>query len=131
MPSEGDKVSVALDATIVADVRRVVAPSVESDAAAVERALNAYLLGRLVDTTQARAGHAAADAERIAHDEVRAQRREDRDAALHDATDAPAAVSASALMRAMRERNAPRRAAVLRHVASLRRIAERLRKAAG
>lgn len=41
----------------------------------------------------------------------------------------PAADSARELVRAMRERNAPRRAEVLRCVASLRRIAEQLRAA--
>jgi predicted RNA-binding Zn ribbon-like protein len=129
MASDGDKVSVALDATIVADVRRVVDPAVKSDAAAVERALNAYLLGRLVDRTQARSDLGTEDAEHVAYDEVHAQRREDHDAMLRNPTDAPAAVSASELVRGMRERNARRRAAVLRHVAALRRLAERLRKA--
>ena len=131
MASESDKVTVALDATIVADVRRVVDPSVESDAAAVERALNAYMLGRLVDTTQACSDLAAADAEHMAYDEVHAQRRKGRDDAPHDPTGPPPPVSASELVRALRERNAPRRAEVLRRVASLRRLAERLRKAAG
>lgn len=121
----------ALDATIVADVRRVVDPSVGSAAAVVERALNMYLLGRLMDTTQARSALAAADAERIAYDELCELRRESRDDAQHDPTAPAPRVSASELVRAMRERNAPRRAAVLRHVASLRRIAKRLRKAAG
>jgi hypothetical protein len=130
MASEGDKVSVALDATIVADVRRVVDPSVETDAAAVERALNAYLLGRLADTTQARSDLAAEDADRIAYDEVHAECREGRDAVPHDPTNPRAAVPVSELVHSMRKRNAPRRATVLRHVASLRRIAERLRKAA-
>lgn len=130
MASDGDKVSVALDATIVADVRRVVDPAVKGDAAAVERALNAYLLGRLVDQTQARSDPGAEDAEHVAYDEVHAQRREDRGAMMDDPTDAPAAVSASELVRVMRERNAPRRAAVLRHVAALRRRAERLRNTA-
>jgi len=98
MASEGDKVSVALDAAIVADVRRVVDPSAESDAAAVERALNAYLLGRLVDTTQARSDLAAADAERIAYDEVHAHRGEGADAP-HDPTAPAPPVSASDLDR--------------------------------
>ena len=40
---------------------------------------------------------------------------------------APPPGSARELVRAMRERNAPRRAEVLRHVESLRRIAEQLR----
>lgn len=130
MASEGNKVSVALDATIVADVRRVIDPSIESDAAAVERALNAYLLGRLVGQTQARSDLGTEDAERVAYDEVHAQRREDPDPVLRDPTGAPSAAPASDLVRAMHERSAPRRAAVLRHVAALRRLAERLRKAA-
>lgn len=123
MASEGDKVTVALDATIVTDVRRVVAPSNESDAAAVERALNAYLLGRLVDKTQARSDLGSADAERMAYEELCAARRERPE-------DSSRAASATELVRAMRERNAPRREAVLRHVAALRRLAERLRRAA-
>ena len=66
---------------------------------------------------------------RIAYEEVHAQRREGRDDAPHDPIGAQPAVSASELVRAMRERNGPRRAEVLRHVAFLRRLAERLRKA--
>jgi hypothetical protein len=42
----------------------------------------------------------------------------------------PPATTAAQLVAAMRERNAPRRTEVLRHVASLRRIAEQLRRAA-
>ena len=41
-------------------------------------------------------------------------------------TAAPPPGSARELVKAMRERNAPRRAEVLRHVESLRRIAEQL-----
>ncbi len=48
----------------------------ESDAAVVERALNAYLLGRLLDATQERAGLSEEDAERLAYEEVRSSRRE-------------------------------------------------------
>ncbi|HET8536795.1 MAG TPA: hypothetical protein VFL73_06410 [Solirubrobacteraceae bacterium] len=125
-------VTVALDAAIVADVRRAAHPAADSDAAAVERALNAYLLGRVVDRTQARADLADADAERLAYDELRAARREHAGYAIpDDSTGAPRAASATELLHAVRERNAPRRAAVLRHVAALRRLAERLRKAAG
>lgn len=131
MDSKSRKVTVTLDPAIIADVRQAIEASVRTDAAAVERALNAYLLGRLADTTQVRSSLAEADAERVAYGEVHAQRREDRDAALRDPTDARAGASASELVRAMRERNAPRRAAVLRHVAALRRLAERLRKARG
>ena len=46
-----------------------------SDATVVERALNAYLLGRLLDATQASAGLTEHDAERIAY-ELRSSRRE-------------------------------------------------------
>jgi len=45
-------------------------------------------------------------------------------------TAAPAPGSARELVKALRERNAPRRAEVQRSVASLRRIAEQLRAAA-
>ena len=44
-------------------------------------------------------------------------------------TPPPAPGSARELVRAMQQRNAPRRAEVQRRVASLRRIAERLRAA--
>jgi hypothetical protein len=48
----------------------------ESDAAVVERALNAYLLGRLLDVTQAKSELSEQEAERLAVEEVRADRRE-------------------------------------------------------
>lgn len=128
--SYDDKITVVLDATVVADVRRVVGAAVETDAAAVERALDAYLLGRLMDTTQARSDTATGEAERIAYDEGHAPPPEDRGAATHDPTETPAVESASELVRARRERNAPRREAVLLHVSSLRRLAERMRAAA-
>lgn len=131
MARRRETIRVDLDADLVGELRCAVGVGGERDAAADERALNAYLLGRLMDTTQARSDLAAADAERIAYDELYAQRRESRDDAPHDPKGLPPPVSASELVRAMRERNAPRRAAVLRHVASLRRIAERLRKAGG
>ena len=47
--------------------------------------------------------------------------------ASHPASTPPAAGSAKELVRAMRERNAVRRANVERRVSSLRRIAEQLR----
>ncbi|MDP8907663.1 MAG: hypothetical protein M3N47_00805 [Chloroflexota bacterium] len=78
------------------------------------------MLGRLVDTTQTRSDLAAADTERIAYDEVHAQRREDRDDVPHDPAGPAPRVSASELVRVIRERNAPRRGEVLRSVASLR-----------
>ena len=49
--------------------------------------------------------------------------------ASHQTTAPPPAGPAKELVRAMRERNAPRRANVERRVASLRRIAEQLRAA--
>lgn len=80
MPSNGKKVSVDLDAEIVARTRDELGAGEASDAAVVERALNAYLLGRLLDT-QARSGLSEADAEKLAVDEVRAARRERSSAA--------------------------------------------------
>lgn len=47
-----------------------------NDATVVERALNAYLLGRLLATTEASAGPAEHDAKRIAYEELRSSRRE-------------------------------------------------------
>lgn len=47
-----------------------------SDTAVVERALNAYLLGRLLDLTQARAGLSEDEANRLAYEELHAARRE-------------------------------------------------------
>jgi hypothetical protein len=48
----------------------------DSDAAVVERALNAYLLGRIVDITQARSNLSEDHAERLAYEELHAARRE-------------------------------------------------------
>lgn len=75
MASTGKKVNVDLDAEIVARTRDELGARDESDAAVVERALNAYLLGRLLDTTQGKAGLTDADADKLAVDEVRAARR--------------------------------------------------------
>jgi hypothetical protein len=47
-----------------------------ADATVVERALNACLLGRLLDATQASAGPTEHDAERIAYEELRSSRHE-------------------------------------------------------
>lgn len=44
-------------------------PDRSSDATVVERALNAYLPGRLLDTTQAAAGLAEHDVERLADED--------------------------------------------------------------
>jgi hypothetical protein len=65
MPSNGEKVTVALDAEIVARTRDELGAREESDAAVVERALNAYLLGRLLDATQARSGLSEEEAEKL------------------------------------------------------------------
>lgn len=51
------------------------------DDAIVERALNAYLLRRFVDGTRARSDLTGEEAERVAYEELRASRRERRDAA--------------------------------------------------
>jgi hypothetical protein len=48
----------------------------ESDGAVVERALNAYLLGRVMDTAQAQSNLSEKDAERLAYEELHASRRE-------------------------------------------------------
>jgi len=65
-----------LDAEIVARPRDVVRDADLPDAAVIERALNAYLLGRLLDATQATSDLAAEQADQLAVDEVRAYRRE-------------------------------------------------------
>jgi hypothetical protein len=76
MASRSDKVNVNLDAEIVERTRSAVGASDESDAAVVERALNAYLLGRVLDITQARSNLSEEEAERMAYEELRAGRRE-------------------------------------------------------
>lgn len=77
-------------------------------------------------------GVAGPDAEPVAYEELRATRRGGTGRDAPEGPDASArAASATELVRAMHERNAPRRAAVLRHVAALRRLADRLREAAG
>jgi hypothetical protein len=48
----------------------------DSDAAVVERALNAYVLGRLLDVTQERVGLCDDEAERLTYEELHAPRRE-------------------------------------------------------
>lgn len=76
MPAREDKVSVELDAEMVERARVQLGLDRASDATVVERALNAYLLGRLIDATQASAGLTEHDAERIAYEELRSSRRE-------------------------------------------------------
>lgn len=75
MAARADKVIVDLDAEIVAKARDELGAGEESDAAVVERALNAYLLGRLLDATQVKAGLSEDEAQRLAYEELRASRR--------------------------------------------------------
>jgi putative PIN family toxin of toxin-antitoxin system len=76
MANRGDKVTVELDAEMVERARAELGLDSESDTAVVERALNAYLMGRLLDVTQARAGLSEQEAERLAYTELHAARRE-------------------------------------------------------
>ena len=76
MASRSEKVNVDLDAEIVERTRSAVGASDESDAAVVERALNAYLLSRVLDITQARSNLSEEEAERMAYEELHAARRE-------------------------------------------------------
>jgi len=71
-----DKVSVEVDAEMIERARAELGLSSESDTAVVERALNAYLLGRLMDTVQSRSRLSEEDADRLAYEELQAARRE-------------------------------------------------------
>ncbi len=75
-----DKITVSLDASIVAQVREQLGEPVAGlgDGAVIERAINAYLLRRMVDTTQLAAGLSEEEAERVAYDELSAARQERR-----------------------------------------------------
>lgn len=73
--------TVDLDAELVARTRDELGGDDQTDAAVVERALNAYLLGRLLDVTQARSQLSEDEAEQLAVDEVRAARHERSSAA--------------------------------------------------
>jgi predicted transcriptional regulator len=76
MAASGDKLAVELDAEMVERARAELGLDSESDTAVVERALNAYLMGRLFDVTQARAGLSEQEAERLVYTELAATRRE-------------------------------------------------------
>jgi hypothetical protein len=76
MAARDEKISVQVDAELVARARVQLRLDCESDATVVERALNAYLLGRLLDATQETAGLTEQDAERVAYEELRSARRE-------------------------------------------------------
>lgn len=78
-----DKVTISVDADMVAQAREELGEPVAGlpDGAVIERAVNAYLLRRMVDTTQAASDLTAEEAERIAYEELHASRRERRGAA--------------------------------------------------
>ena len=73
-----DKITVSLDASIVAQAREQLGEPVAglADGAVIERAINAYLLRRMVDMTQLAAGLSEEEAARVANDELSAARRE-------------------------------------------------------
>jgi hypothetical protein len=71
-----DRVTVPLDAEMVERARSELGLDRESDTTVVERALNAYLMSRLLDVTQARAGLSEEAASRLAYEELHASRRE-------------------------------------------------------
>jgi len=75
-----NRITVSLDASIVEQAREQLGePAVGlADGALIERAVNAYLLRRMVDTTQAAAGLNEEDAERIALDELAGARQDRR-----------------------------------------------------
>jgi hypothetical protein len=81
MASPDDKVRVELDAGLVSRAREQLGAIDESDSAVVERALNAYLLARLLDVAQARSDLSEEEATRLANEELHAARRERRGAA--------------------------------------------------
>lgn len=76
MAPRGKKVALDLDAQIVDRARTELSAGEKSDAAVVERALNAYLLGRLVDTSETGTGLSDDGAERLAYEELYVARRE-------------------------------------------------------
>jgi predicted transcriptional regulator len=80
--ASSDKVTVALDASIVAQAREQIGQRGDrlGDDAVVERALNAFLLRRTVEGAQAAAGLEEQEAEQVAYDELAALRRERRGA---------------------------------------------------
>ncbi len=79
MASRKETVIVPLDAEMVRRARAELGLDDESDTAVVERALNAYLLGRLLDLSQSAKALSEEDASRVAYEELHALRRE-RDA---------------------------------------------------
>ena len=80
MAASPDKVTVSLDASIVQQAREQLGEPAAglADGAVIERAVNAYLLRRMVDATQAATGLSEEEAERVAYEELAALRRERR-----------------------------------------------------
>lgn len=76
MAARKDKVTVQVDADMIDRARAELGLDAASDTAVVERALNAYLLGRLLDVTQARSGLSEDEANQLANEELHAMRRE-------------------------------------------------------
>lgn len=74
------KIELALDADLVAQTREALGDPNAPDEAVVERALNAYLLRRLMGRVQADSGLDPDEADRIAVEETRAARRARRGA---------------------------------------------------
>ena len=80
--ADAAKVTVELDAEEVAKAREAMGvASDEPDAAVVQRALNAYLLGRLMDRVQSGSSLSEEEATKLAYDELHASRRERRSTA--------------------------------------------------
>jgi hypothetical protein len=77
---QNGKIELALDADLVAQTREALGDPNAPDAAVVERALNAYLLRRLMGRVQAASGLEPDEADRIAVEETRAARRARRGA---------------------------------------------------
>lgn len=75
MAVRDDKISVEIDAEMIERARTELGLENESDTAVVERALNAYLLGRLLDAVQSRTGLSEQEADRLAYEEWHAARR--------------------------------------------------------
>jgi hypothetical protein len=78
--ASADKITVSLDAEMIAQARAQLGEPAASlaDGAVIERAVNAYLLRRMIDATQAASDLTAEAAERIAYEELVASRRERR-----------------------------------------------------
>jgi hypothetical protein len=76
MAAGEDNVTVTLDAELVERARTELGLDSASDRAVVERALNAYLIGRRLYATQGRAGLSEREAEKLAYEELDAARRQ-------------------------------------------------------